>query len=193
MRFYLYQMETILEKVRDFADAAHGEQTRKYSTDRYIVHPVRVMETLRDYNASQPMLAAALLHDVLEDTPVTPIEMLLFLKSVMAEQEAEQTFRMVNELTDVYITTSYPQWNRRVRKDKELERVVKISAESQTIKYADILDNSTEIVKHDPGFAQRYLLESKSILQKAIKGDPELRKLALNVVNRGLSELTKHF
>jgi (p)ppGpp synthase/HD superfamily hydrolase len=181
-------MEDILEKIRDFANKAHGTQTRKYSTDPYIVHPVRVMETLKKYDASRAMLAAALLHDVLEDTPVSPVEMVTFLKTLLPDDEAELTLKMVTELTDVYIKSAYPEWNRRVRKDKELDRVIKISPDAQTIKYADILDNSTEIVAHDPSFAKRYLFESRAILQKATKGNPALREEALRVINRGLSQ-----
>lgn len=182
-------MEDILMQIRDFADEAHGEQTRKYSAERYIVHPVRVMETLRAYDATRTMLAAALLHDVLEDTPVSPVEMYTFLKTLLPVHEAELTLKLVTELTDVFVKSSYPQWNRRVRKEKELDRVVRISPDAQTVKYADILDNSTEIVDHDPNFATRYLFESRAILQKATKGHPELRLRALALVEEGLARM----
>lgn len=35
----------IINKIIEFADKAHGDQTRKYTSDKYIVHPIRVMET----------------------------------------------------------------------------------------------------------------------------------------------------
>ena len=76
-------MEDILNTIRDYADTAHGTQMRKYTPERYIVHPIRVMETCRNYDSRLPILAAALLHDVLEDTPVTEAEMRDFLHSVM--------------------------------------------------------------------------------------------------------------
>ncbi|WP_297333190.1 hypothetical protein [Flavobacterium sp.] len=38
--------EEILHRIREYADDAHGSQMRKYTPERYIVHPVRVMETL---------------------------------------------------------------------------------------------------------------------------------------------------
>ena len=71
--------DNILASVRSFADEAHGEQVRKYSDERYIQHPIRVMETVQDYIADVPVLAAALLHDVLEDTSVTKRELSQFL------------------------------------------------------------------------------------------------------------------
>jgi (p)ppGpp synthase/HD superfamily hydrolase len=67
--------EEIVKYVTDFADRTHGSQTRKYTTERYIVHPIRVMEMVRHYYQDLPVLCAALLHDVLEDTPVTQNEM----------------------------------------------------------------------------------------------------------------------
>jgi len=37
-------MDTLLKLVKEFADGAHGGQQRRYTKERYIVHPVRVME-----------------------------------------------------------------------------------------------------------------------------------------------------
>src|SRR5688500_3177393 len=109
-------MNVVLQKIRDYADNAHGEQTRKYTPERYIVHPVRVMETVRQYDPRLPMLAAALLHDVLEDTPVTEDELHDFLKTVMSDTDAAETLHLVVEMTDVYVKSAYPRLNRRERK-----------------------------------------------------------------------------
>lgn len=182
-------MEKILQQIRDFADKAHGEQLRKYSPERYIVHPVRVMETCRNYDASLPVLAAALLHDVLEDTPVTSNELLLYLNSVMDKESAEETLLLVEELSDVYVKADYPQWNRRLRKSKELERIATTSEKAQTIKYADIIDNSREITAKDPNFAPRYLKECKQILEVADKGNRTLYRLAKEAIEDGLTKL----
>ncbi len=182
-------MEEILNKVRQFADNAHGSQMRKYTPERYIVHPIRVMETCRNYDNSLPVLAAALLHDVLEDTPVASKEMLEFLREVMSEAEAQETLSIVIDLTDVYVKADYPQWNRRLRKAKEQERIAATSPKSQTIKYADIIDNTNEITSHDPNFAPRFLSECYANLKVANKGNPELYAIALSKVEGKLKEL----
>ena len=182
-------MEDILNTIRDYADNAHGTQMRKYTPERYIVHPIRVMETCRQYDPRLPILAAALLHDVLEDTPVTREEMSSFLHTVMDAADAEKTLELVIELTDVYVKEAYPQWNRRVRKDRETERIAFTSADSQTIKYADIIDNCREIAKHDRGFAPRFLKECLANLKVADKGNPELYRQALEMVKGALAEL----
>jgi len=158
-------MEDILEKIKDFADRAHGEQTRKYIPDRYIVHPVRVMNICKEYTNDITILAAALLHDVLEDTSVTKTEIQNFQLRLMDAAQAEKTVKLVEELTDVYIKNDYPGWNRHKRKDKEAERLEATSPEAQTIKYADIIDNSVEIVNQDIDFAGIFLHEGRAILK----------------------------
>lgn len=184
-------MEAVLDKIRTYADNAHGTQMRKYTPERYIVHPVRVMETLKNYGADLPMLAAALLHDVLEDTPVKADEMLKFLQTVMSHSDAEKTLDLVIEMTDVYVKEDYPQWNRKVRKMHEQERIALTSPDAQTIKYADIIDNCREITKHDRHFAPKFLKECLANLKVADKGNPELHRQAMEMVEDELKELRR--
>ena len=172
----------ILDKIIQFADQAHGDQMRKYSPDRYIVHPIRVMRTCSQYTDSLPVLAAAILHDVIEDTPCTKEDLSIFLQNHMSENEKNLTIQLVTELTDVYVKKDFPALNRFKRKKKELDRLKDISPEAQTIKYADIIDNATEISQSDPDFAQRYLQECCDIVTALTTGNPELRAIALEVV-----------
>jgi (p)ppGpp synthase/HD superfamily hydrolase len=182
-------MEKILEQVRAFADHAHGDQKRKYTPERYIVHPVRVMELCRQYNNALPVLAAALLHDVLEDTRVTKKELHQFLLTIMSEADADETVKLVVELSDVYTRTAYPRWNRSKRKQKESARIEQTSGSSQTIKYADIIDNCSEIVTADPEFAEVFLLECRMLLKQMKKGDDALYRRAVETVDNCLRRL----
>lgn len=185
-------MDELLAKITDYGDEAHGDQMRKYVPDRYMVHPVRVMEKLRGITDDKTILAAALLHDVLEDTPVTENEMHQFLLTLMNSDEARRTLDLVVELSDVYVKSAYPKLNRRTRKSKELDRLEKTSADSQTIKYADILDNTMEIVDEDSSFAKVYLSEVRQILRRLDKGDAQLRSEAMEAVENGLNRLNVH-
>ena len=187
----LLSMDTIINQIKQFADQSHGDQMRKYSAEKYIVHPIRVMEICKEYDDSLPVLAAALLHDVLEDTNITEQEMLSFLLSVMDPKDADETLQLVKELTDVYVKSAYPQWNRIQRKQKERERIADTSAKSHTIKYADIIDNTREITVKDPAFAPRYLKECFDILMVADKGNDALYKIARQEVRKGLSNFRK--
>ena len=61
------------EKVRkayEFANAEHGDQCRK-SGEPYIIHPLGVAYILAELEMDEDTICAALLHDVVEDTPVT--------------------------------------------------------------------------------------------------------------------------
>lgn len=179
----------ILNQIRDFADKAHGKQLRKYTPDRYIVHPVRVMEVLKEYTSDTSVLAAALLHDVLEDTPVKKEDIHTYLSTLMDLREVERTIKLVVELTDVYVTENYPQWNRNKRKAMEQERMAHTSGLAQTIKYADILDNCKEIVAHDRHFARIFLSECRKLLGVMDKGDKELFKIAKEAVDKNIQKL----
>ncbi len=179
----------IINKIIEFTDQAHGEQTRKYNSDRYIVHPIRVMETCKQYTNRLDILAAAVMHDLLEDTSLTKDDILKFLHSLMDHGMKVRTVKMIVDLTDVYIKKDFPHLNRGQRKALELNRLQKISPEAQTIKYADILDNAKEIVQDDSSFARRYLQECRNILNGLKRGNFKLRKVATDLVNGELMKL----
>jgi (p)ppGpp synthase/HD superfamily hydrolase len=182
-------MEEILEKIKDFAGQAHGEQRRKFADEPYIEHPKRVMAICKAYTQDVCMLAAALLHDVLEDTPVDKQQIKDFLLTVMDANKTNRTLELVDELTDRFVKANYPQWNRRKRKAKEAERLAATSADAQTIKYADIIDNSAEIVHQTTDFARKFLFECRDLLQKMNKGNQQLYERAMATVNTGLEQV----
>ena len=184
-------MDEKLKRITQYVDECHGEQTRRYSPDRYIVHPVRVMETCRKYADSIIIPAAALLHDVLEDTRTTKDEIRNFLLPQMGEEKTTRTVRLVEELTDIYTKKEYPQWNRRKRRTKEAERLAKISAEGQTIKYADIIDNSLDIHKAETDFARVFLFECRAILKAMPKGNENLYQKATGTVESCIAALAR--
>jgi (p)ppGpp synthase/HD superfamily hydrolase len=186
-------MHEVLEQVKNFAEKAHGDQMRKYTPEKYIVHPIRVMEMCEKYTSSIPILASALLHDVLEDTNVTKSEMHQFLSTLMNEADANTTTKLVEELTDVYTKTRYGRWNRRKRKAAEGARIEKTSGHSQTVKYADIIDNCREIAVKDPEFAGLFLYECKMLLKRMPKGNAELYNLAIETVDACLRRLPAKF
>ena len=55
----------------EMAARAHHRQVRKGTEIPYIVHPLAVASLLIRVGRPEPLVIAALLHDVLEDTPVT--------------------------------------------------------------------------------------------------------------------------
>jgi len=63
--------ESLLARSFDLAFHLHKGQFRA-SGDPYIIHPVAVADLLREIGASPSVIAAGFLHDVVEDTDVTP-------------------------------------------------------------------------------------------------------------------------
>src|SRR6476659_10419750 len=62
--------EELLNRAYVYAMKAHGEQTRA-SGDPYFSHPLEVAAILTDLNVDDATIAAALLHDTIEDTETT--------------------------------------------------------------------------------------------------------------------------
>ncbi len=60
----------VIKKAYNLANREHGDQLRK-SGEPYIIHPLQVAYILADLGMDEETICAALLHDVVEDTPVT--------------------------------------------------------------------------------------------------------------------------
>lgn len=157
----------LLKRADRLAERAHAEQRRKYTNAPYIVHPRAVAAIVATVPHTQDMLAAALLHDVLEDTAVTFAELDAEVGSAVAG--------LVLELTD---QIALDRGNRATRKRLEAERLATVSAHAQTIKLADLIDNLRSIVEHDPRFAQVYVAEKEQLLALLTRSDHGLRNLA---------------
>lgn len=62
---------TLIEQATRIAVVAHKDQVRKSDGSPYVVHPIMCAMMLAKYDFPEEVVAAALVHDVLEDTPVT--------------------------------------------------------------------------------------------------------------------------
>ena len=67
---YAKSNSKLIKKAYDFAKQYHGDQKRK-SGESYLVHPVNVAYILSTLELDDETICAALLHDVVEDTPAT--------------------------------------------------------------------------------------------------------------------------
>ena len=71
----------IIEKAFYYAFVSHDGQKRKSGED-YIIHPVAVAKILIEFGMDYQSVVSALLHDVVEDTPVTAMD----VKKLFGEQ-----------------------------------------------------------------------------------------------------------
>lgn len=76
-----------------FATHAHAGQVRKYTLEPYVAHPVAVMALVATVPHTEEMLAAAVLHDVLEDTTISLTHLTLAFGPVVSGLVSELTGR----------------------------------------------------------------------------------------------------
>jgi (p)ppGpp synthase/HD superfamily hydrolase len=114
------------------------DQRRKYTGEPYMAHPREVADIVRTVPHDDAMIAAALLHDTVEDTPVTHEDIL--------ELFGEDVAELVRWLTDV----SQPNdGNRKARKALDRQHSANAPARAQTVKLADLISNTRSIVAYD--------------------------------------------
>ncbi len=159
----------------EFARKKHEGQVRKYTNDPYINHPVAVADIASRFMDDDGAIEIAICHDLLEDTDCTSGELNDLLMRIGYDRfEAMGTVISVIELTDEYTHEKYPEMNRETRKRMEAERMGKTNYLSQSVKYADLIHNTSSIVKHDKGFAKVYLKEKKRALDAMRGGNIDL-------------------
>lgn len=148
-----------------FAKKAHGDigQVRKYTGEPYINHPRAVARLVATVIDVPEIIAAALMHDVLEDTPIK--------RSYMLMKFGEVVTGYVDGLTDV---SKPSDGNRAQRKALDLEHLAGAGFEIQSIKLCDLMHNTASIVKYDKDFARVYLPEKERLLAVLTKGHPQL-------------------
>ena len=164
-------------RARAFASGAHAAagQRRKYTLTPYIEHPAAVVELVRGVPHDPAMLAAAWLHDTVEDTQVT--------REDIAREFGAEVASLVDQLTDV----SRPgDGNRAARKAIDREHTARAEPRAKTIKLADLIDNSRSILERDPKFAAVYLREKAALLEVLREGDATMWAEAERIVGEGL-------
>ena len=122
-----------------FAADKHRDQRRKdAAASPYINHPIALANVLvREGEVSDPaVLAAALLHDTVEDTQTTPAE----LKAAFGPAVAA----IVEEVTD---DKSLPKAE---RKRLQIEHAATMSREAKLVKLADKICNLRDMADHPP-------------------------------------------
>ncbi len=162
-------MTDLVARARAFATEAHEriDQRRKYTSQPYQEHLKTVAGLVAQVADDAEMVAAAWLHDTVEDTPAT-------FGDIEREFGAEVR-ALVADLTDV---SKPSDGNRAVRKAIDRHHTAQASARAKTVKLADIIDNCRDICEHDASFARVYLGEAAALLDVLDEGDPILFRRA---------------
>ena len=173
-------MSDLVTRARAYATQAHKriEHRRKYSNQPYEVHLEAVAKLVASVSDDPHTIAAAWLHDTVEDTPATLGDIEHNFGSAVAE--------LVEELTDI----SKPgDGNRARRKEIDRQHLAQASARAKTVKLADLIDNCRDITRHDPRFARVYLAEMGALLEVLKEGDAALLTQAQQLHARSKEKL----
>lgn len=120
----------LAERAEDFARHKHEGQTRKYTNDPYANHPETVVRLLSEYTDDERLLAAAWLHDTMEDCGVSYGELCAEFGPYVA--------------TLVYLLTNDEEEKERLGKARYMsKKLAALPPDALTIKLCDMLDNMT--------------------------------------------------
>lgn len=164
----------LIIKAANFARDKHEGQVRKYSGVPYITHPARIATAVTLYpESTEKMVAAAWLHDVLEDCDSSYIE----LRVEFGETVANLVYELTNDSKIVL-----PNGNREQRKQHDIARISKISRQAKIIKLMDRFDNLGELPldnKTAVNFLRSAYLDESDTLHQVLKDADEHLAFAL--------------
>lgn len=124
---------TQLHKALLFALDAHKGQVRKGKQTPYIIHPIAVSILVAQAGGSEEAIIAALLHDTVEDTPVT--------LGQIRHEFGKDIADLVLHVTETDKTMSWKE-----RKQIALDHIPEMPQSAVLLKSADVLHNLTETV-----------------------------------------------
>ncbi len=133
-------MNTI-EKAVVFAAKAHAGQVRKGTDRPYILHLIETLMIVRrfTYHNEEELFAAAVLHDILEDTSVT-------LKR-LEKEFGPRIAGLVASVSEDKMKKMPPEATWRARKWKTIFRLRTADHDTKIIVLADCLSNLRELTK----------------------------------------------
>jgi len=134
-----YLNTELLDRAIVFAVKAHAGTERRGKGYPYIVHPMEAVEIVATMTADQELLAAAILHDTVEDTEVTVEQ----LKAEFGERVAS----LVADESDVMPEgmTEEASWHQ--RKQAAIDRLSKASHDAKMVALGDKLSNMRAIAR----------------------------------------------
>jgi len=157
---------TMVDTASRMACEAHEGHRRKYTKRPYVEHPQRVAARVAAHPGSTlEMVAAAWLHDVLEDTAVSA--------EAIEEAVSPGVAALVRELTNPSRGSDLP---RAERKAMDREHLARISDEAKVIKMIDRIDNLGELGSAPRPFRALYAMESERLAEAIGDADAVLRE-----------------
>ena len=157
-------MYDYLEKAYKFAKEKHKGQSRKFSKKPCITHLIRTYRIVKHYTNDEDMLAAALLHDVVEDTDVEISEVYKLFGADVAV--------IVEQLT--FVNTGNKAAGLKIEVDN-------MSSKSKVVKLADRTANILGLFNPSVPikFVNRYIKETEHVFGGVTIDNNEFKNMQL--------------
>ena len=158
-------------KAADFAAEKHRTKRRKdAAATPYINHPLALARVLRVEAGVEDVavLAAALLHDTVEDTDTTVEE--------LAREFGDEIAGIVAEMSDV------PALTKPEKKQKQVENAPRLSPKAKLVKLADKICNLRDVAGNPPAHwplerRQAYFEWARAVIEGLRPAHPALERL----------------
>lgn len=160
--------DRLILRAASFASFMHADQSRKYSGDPYIVHPMRVAGWASLLSETSPeFVAAAWLHDTIEDCEVT--------EEILAHRFGSVVAGLVLEVTNP--SRLHKHLPRRQRKAMDFEHLAGASVNAKRLKLLDRIDNVRDSAPADESYRRLLVGESIDLLAAVGTADHGLSAL----------------
>jgi len=174
---------TLILKAAHFAAKKHRDQRRKDKhASPYIIHPISVALAIAQIGRvdDPEILAAALLHDTLEDTKTEPEDL-----------EAEFGKKVCEYVLDVSDDKTLPKDE---RKRRQIEHAKKISKGAALIKLGDKISNVTDVINNPPedwdiNRRKEYLDWAEKVIENCPKVNDRMENKFQEIINQGREAL----
>ena len=174
---------TLILKAVHFSAQKHSTQRRKdENASPYINHPISVALAIAQIGGvdDPEILAAALLHDTLEDTETTPEEL-----------EDEFGKKVCEYVLDVTDDKTLPKEE---RKRRQIEHAKKISNGAALIKLGDKISNVTDVINNPPedwdnNRRKEYLDWAEKVIENCPKVNDRMENKFQEIIKKGREAL----
>jgi len=130
---------SLLDRAIVFAVKAHAGTERRGKGFPYIVHPMEAMEIVSTITPDQELLAAAVLHDTVEDTEVT--------EEQIRKEFGDRVASIVASESDTFEEGVKEEDSWHARKQAAIERLTSASMDAKIVALGDKLSNMRAIAR----------------------------------------------
>lgn len=132
-----YLDTSFLDKAIEFAVKAHADSERRGKGFPYVIHPLEAMSIVASMTPDQELLAAAALHDTVEDTGVTVDD--------LRREFGDRVARLVEAESDVFVEGLSDEASWHDRKKAAIDRLAAAPYEAKMVAMGDKLSNMRAI------------------------------------------------